>query len=344
MKATLGGLLGKVPIPTPAMAVALLALFIAASGTGVAAISYTASDGTITACRDNRTGALRVIQSGQTCNISKETTITWNDGITGMVADSDKLDGKDSSEFYAQDSKVADSAHADQADSATSANSAADADTLDGADSSEFLSTDQRLTTDNIARAAGTITLDFGSIGAQSCSDRSVSAGTDLSNDVVAVTLGSNDLLPLSFYTAGSSSNSNAFRLVVCNLTATSYDPPSTTYRWVAFDQPACAECEQIAAWESAAQTDLRNAATAANACNAENGSYANCTTIAQLGPYGFSPTNGVVVNGINGNISNWSASMQHSSGGSAFTYATFGPNAGQVVRVPRGTGAPLLP
>jgi hypothetical protein len=326
------------------MAVALLALFIAASGTGVAAISYTASDGTITACRDNRTGALRVIQSGQTCTTSKETTITWNDGITGKVADSDKLDGKDSSEFYAQGSKVADSDHADQADSATSANSAADADTLDGKDSSEFLGTNQRLTTDNVARAAGTITLDFGPIGAQSCSDRSVSAGTDVSNDVVAVTLGSNDLLPLSFYTAGSSSNSNAFRLVVCNLTGTSYDPPSTTYRWVAFDQPACAECEQIAAWESAAQTDLRNAATAANACNADYGSYANCTTIAQLVPYGFSPTNGVVVNGINGNISNWSASMQHSSGGSAFTYATFGPNAGQVVRVPRGTGAPLLP
>ena len=94
MKATLDGLLGKIPRPTPAMVVALLALFIAASGTAVAAISHTASDGTITACRDNRTGSLRVIQSGQTCTISNvrtlgETTITWKDGITGTVADSE---------------------------------------------------------------------------------------------------------------------------------------------------------------------------------------------------------------------------------------------------------------
>ena len=168
MKAILGGVLGKIPIPSPAMTVALLALFIAASGTGVAAISYTASDGTITACRDNRTGALRVIQSGQTCATSKETTITWNDGITGKVADSDKLDGQDSTAFLGTNQKAADAAHADQADQATSASSAANADTLDGTDSSEFLSTDQRLTTDNVAQAAGTITLDFESIGPQS--------------------------------------------------------------------------------------------------------------------------------------------------------------------------------
>ena len=81
------------------MAVALLALLIACSGAAVAAGSFTASDGTITACRDNRTGVLRVIQSGQSCTASKETTITWKDGITGKVADSDKLDNKDSTDF-----------------------------------------------------------------------------------------------------------------------------------------------------------------------------------------------------------------------------------------------------
>jgi hypothetical protein len=95
MKATLGGLLGKIPRPTPAMAVALLALLIAASGAAVAAGSFTASDGTITACRDNKTGVLRVInaQGGQTCT-AKETTITWKDGITGKVADSVMLGGQ----------------------------------------------------------------------------------------------------------------------------------------------------------------------------------------------------------------------------------------------------------
>ena len=98
------------------------------------------------------------------------------------------------------------------------------------------------------------------------------------------------------------------------------------------------------ASWEAAAKTDLRNAAMAASACYADYGSYFNCTTIALLVPYGFNPTDGVVVNGMNGDASNWSASMQHSSGGRAYTYATFGANSGQVVEVPRGTAAPPLP
>jgi hypothetical protein len=70
---------------------------------------------------------------------------------------------------------------------------------------------------------------------------------------------------------------------------AASYDPPSSTYHWVAFDQP-CANCEQIAAWESAAQSDLKNAAAAAEACATDfGGSYVNCGTLAILDTYGFS-------------------------------------------------------
>jgi hypothetical protein len=229
----------------------------------------------------------------------------------------DELDGKDSSEFYAQGSKVADSANADQADTATSAWIAANADTLDGMDSSEFLSTDQHLTTDNVAQAAGTIALDFESIGAQSCTDKTVSAGADLStNDVVAETLGSNELLPLSFYTARSSANSDAFRLVVCNLTAASYDPPSSTYHWVAFDQP-CADCEQIAAWEAAAQSDLRNAAAAAEACAADNeGSYVNCGTLASLEAYGFNKSPEVNYANVTATATQWVSTTQNVNGG----------------------------
>ena len=149
MRTTLGGVLGKIPIPYPAtmLVVALLALFVAASGTAVAAVNYyTSLDGTITACRDNKTGLLRVIDIGQSCTTSKETTVTWKDGITGKVADSDKLDGKDSTYFYAAGSKVSDAAHADSADhatsadSATNADSAGDANTLDGKNSTDFVS------------------------------------------------------------------------------------------------------------------------------------------------------------------------------------------------------------
>jgi hypothetical protein len=147
MKGTLGGFLGRIAIPSPVtVVVALLALFVAASGTAVAAISFTASDGTITACRDNKTGVLRVIQSGQNCTASKETTITWKDGITGKVADADKLDGQDASAFLGANQKATDAAHADAADHATTADSAThaasagDANTLDGKHSTDFVS------------------------------------------------------------------------------------------------------------------------------------------------------------------------------------------------------------
>ena len=113
----LGGVLGKVPRPSPAMVVALLALLIAASGAAIADIP-SRWDGVITACRDNRSGVLRVIdaEGGQTCS-SKEREIAWKDGFTGKVADSELLDDQDSEDFYAAGSKVADSEKLDGQDS-----------------------------------------------------------------------------------------------------------------------------------------------------------------------------------------------------------------------------------
>ncbi|MBA2343549.1 MAG: Ig-like domain-containing protein [Rubrobacter sp.] len=105
-------------------------------------------------------------------------------------------------------------------------------------------------------------------------------------------------------------------------------------------DSVTAFDCEQ-----AAARSDLEKAATAANACAADNnGFYTNCGSVAQLQPYGFNPTTGVVVNGMDSNLIDWSASMQHASGGSAYTYANFGENAGQVMESTRGTDAPALP
>ena len=105
------------------MVVALVALLIAASGAAIADIP-SRWDGVITACRDNKTAVLRVIdaEGGQTCG-SKETEIAWKDGFTGTVADSDLLDGHDSADFYAAGSKVAGS------------------EKLDGLDSTQFMGT-----------------------------------------------------------------------------------------------------------------------------------------------------------------------------------------------------------
>lgn len=92
------GAVSRIPRPSPAMGVALLALLIAASGAAFAAIP--SSNGTITACYDKGNGSLEVIdaEDGETCR-STETELSWKDGINGKVANSDKLDGKDSSQF-----------------------------------------------------------------------------------------------------------------------------------------------------------------------------------------------------------------------------------------------------
>jgi hypothetical protein len=96
---------------------------------------------------------------------------------------------------------------------------------------------------------------------------------------------------------------------------------------------------------EYVAQANLRNASMAALTCAADyNGSYTNCATVAQLRSYGFEPTVGLTINGINGDDVDWSAAMQHSRGGSAYTFATFGEDSGRVIEAPRGTGAPVLP
>ena len=55
----------------------------------------------------------------------------------------------------------------------------------------------------------------------------------------------------------------------------------------MAFDRP-CANCEQIAAWESAAQSDLENAAAAEASATDFGGSYVNCGSLAILDAYGF--------------------------------------------------------
>ena len=98
MRATMGGVLGKIPRPSPAMVMALVALLVATSGAAFAAIP--SSSGTITTCYDKGNGTLRVIDpaEGQDCH-STETQLSWKDGITGKVANADKLDGLDSSKF-----------------------------------------------------------------------------------------------------------------------------------------------------------------------------------------------------------------------------------------------------
>ena len=78
--------------------------------------------------------------------------------------------------------------------------------------------------------------------------------------------------------------------------------------------------------WESAAQSDLRNAATAAQACATEaGGSYAACAAPAQLQPFGFRPSANVTYENQVASATAWQARSQHASGGNAYGYNTAG-------------------
>jgi len=95
------------------MFVALLALFIAASGVAVATIP---ANGTITACYDKKTGGLRAIDAAtQSCRTT-EAQLTWKDGSTLLgktdkAADSDKLDGNNSTAFLASSGAYVNQGH-----------------------------------------------------------------------------------------------------------------------------------------------------------------------------------------------------------------------------------------
>ena len=100
--------------------------------------------------------------------------------------------------------------------------------------------------------------------------------------------------------------------------------------------------------WEAAAQSDVRNAAAAAAAtsCAADKNpsSYDACKTADQLKPYGYNKSEGVTINGMLGDADEWSTSMQHTSGGSAYTFITSGADAGKVKEnTTRGAAAPTL-
>lgn len=86
--------------------------------------------------------------------------------------------------------------------------------------------------------------------------------------------------------------------------------------------------------YEATAQSDVRNAAAAAQSCaTANNGSYANCNTVALLDPYGFNPSANMTTNSMTGNATTFTTSMQHNNGGQA---ASFTSDDGRVTLVAR--------
>ena len=82
-------------------------------------------------------------------------------------------------------------------------------------------------------------------------------------------------------------------------------------------------------------RSSLRNAAAAATLCAAGNndGSYANCGTIAQLEANGYQQDPKVTLVITTATATRWVAQAQHNSGGSAYRYDT---ETAQIVPIPR--------
>lgn len=124
--------------------VALLAVVVVATG-GLAYAAIPDAGGVIHSCYTKSSGAWRVIDSeaGQSCKSNEATLDLYSKGAadlaflprSGTAADSDKLDGLDSSSFLGSSAKAADSDKLDGKDSADflAANgTAADSDRLGG--------------------------------------------------------------------------------------------------------------------------------------------------------------------------------------------------------------------
>jgi type IV pilus assembly protein PilA len=77
-------------------------------------------------------------------------------------------------------------------------------------------------------------------------------------------------------------------------------------------------------AWEATAQSDLRNAAAAATSCSVANdGSYANCATEAQLTANGWNATDNVTYNNVAATATRWAATMVHDLDTTVYTFDT---------------------
>ena len=114
------------------------------------------------------------------------------------------------------------------------------ADRLDGSDSSDFLGAEQDLTTDNIAKLASTLTLDYPSLAPGACHAITSGglSGSDFSNDIVVATPDSNIPDRLTVQTRVSATNDVNFHIALCNFSSSTIDPPPASFNLAVFDQP----------------------------------------------------------------------------------------------------------
>ena len=81
---------------------------------------------------------------------------------------------------------------------------------------------------------------------------------------------------------------------------------------------------QRESAREAAAQSDLRNGASAATTCAADKGgSYASCTEEALVNTYGWNQTDRVTSTVTTNSVSEWAATAKHDDSNTTYTFNT---------------------
>lgn len=81
---------------------------------------------------------------------------------------------------------------------------------------------------------------------------------------------------------------------------------------------------QRESAREAAAQSDLRNGASAATTCAADKGgSYATCTEEALVNNYDWNQTSGVTSNVTTNSATEWVATSKHNDDDTTYTFNT---------------------
>ena len=81
---------------------------------------------------------------------------------------------------------------------------------------------------------------------------------------------------------------------------------------------------QRESAREAAAQSDLRNGASAATTCAADKGgSYASCTEEALVNTYDWNKTDRVSSNVTTNSATEWAATSKHDDDDTTYTYST---------------------